>query len=377
MAQNLIELGHKVTVLTNADEVEDEAKLVLTPEDQELLTGYWRKDSIAVQSTVKDRKHLYIPKDNPTVSKLMTLGLEMIARDKPDVIWSYYLEPYGVTALFLSMLTGIPYTVRHAGSDIGRLMATDQLRGMYIEVFRRAKKVYSTQRHSENLTALGVAAENIEFPAASRTPGSVFFPTFVDEPHQHTDKVIFGVYGKVNEAKGSPQLLQALALLKRQNVSLHVKALWGGRHLPSVLDLRDKLGLTDTEIEVRPFVPHWRIPEFIRSCHCILFLENNFSITFHGPGIPIEVLSCGRYLVTTEEVAVKARNVNLLNEHNSLILPAASIQPEPLAEILKRIVETQPFWEMHHRESAVDASAFSRKSREKIREQFERLKESL
>ncbi|HYF10115.1 MAG TPA: glycosyltransferase [Candidatus Paceibacterota bacterium] len=377
LAQNLSELSHKVSILTNADEVEDESRLSLDDEDRALLTGYWRRDSIVLRSTKKERRHLYIPQGNPSVSKLVTLGLDLVAKEKPDVIWAFYLEPYGVAALLLSMLTGVPYTIRNAGSDIGRLMSSEQLRGMYAEVFRRAKKVYSTKRHLESLIALGVDPENVETPTSSRVPGNVFFPAFYDEPQRSTEKVVFGVYGKVNEAKGSPQLLKALALLKKRDVALQVKALWGGRHLPSVLELKRDLGLTEEEIEVRPFVAHWKVPEFIRSCHAILFLENNFSIAFHGPGIPVEVLSCGRYLVTTEEVAAKARSANLLTPHNSLVLPRDSLEPEKLAAVLEDIVEKQPFWEMHRTESAFDATLYSRLSREKIRQQFERLERSL
>ena len=39
-----------------------------------------------------------------------------------------------------------------------------------------------------------------------------------------------------------------------------------------------------------PFLPHWRVPEFLRGCLAVCCLEQGFQITFHTPIIPREVL---------------------------------------------------------------------------------------
>ena len=54
-----------------------------------------------------------------------------------------------------------------------------------------------------------------------------------------------------------------------------------------------------------PFLPHWRVPEFLRGCLAVCCLEQDFPITFHMPIIPREVLLAGTCLVGSTEVIRK------------------------------------------------------------------------
>ncbi len=89
-----------------------------------------------------------------------------------------------------------------------------------------------------------------------------------------------------------------------------------------------ELGLTDRVLQI-PFLPHWRVPEFLRGCLAVCCLEQDFPIGFHSPIIPLEVLLCGSCLVASTEVirklpqwdrlphgygCVAINNVNDLNE---------------------------------------------------------------
>ena len=64
------------------------------------------------------------------------------------------------------------------------------------------------------------------------------------------------------------------------------------------------LGLTDRLLQI-PFLPHWRVPEFLRSCLAVCCLEQDFPIGIHSPIVPLEVLLCGRCLVGSTEVIRK------------------------------------------------------------------------
>src|SRR3989338_1170811 len=89
--QLLSELGHQVQVLTNAPEVEDEHKLHLNEDDERLLNGYRHQNSIVVHASRIDKYHVFIPQNNPSVSKLAGIGLKVIEEMKPDLIWSFYV----------------------------------------------------------------------------------------------------------------------------------------------------------------------------------------------------------------------------------------------------------------------------------------------
>jgi hypothetical protein len=63
-------------------------------------------------------------------------------------------------------------------------------------------------------------------------------------------------------------------------------------------------GLADRILQL-PFLPHWRVPEFIRGCLAICCLEQDFPIGFRTPIILREVLLCGTCLVAATEVIRK------------------------------------------------------------------------
>ena len=68
-----------------------------------------------------DRSQAYIPMASPFVSKLAAIAARAHAAHPFDVIYSHYLEPYGVAGHLAAQMTGVPHVTRMAGSDAGRL----------------------------------------------------------------------------------------------------------------------------------------------------------------------------------------------------------------------------------------------------------------
>jgi hypothetical protein len=65
-----------------------------------------------------------------------------------------------------------------------------------------------------------------------------------------------------------------------------------------------ELGLDDMVMQI-PFLPHWRVPEFLRSCLAVCCLEQDFPIEFHTPVIAREVLMSGTCLIGSTEMIRK------------------------------------------------------------------------
>ncbi|MEX0934022.1 MAG: glycosyltransferase [Candidatus Paceibacterota bacterium] len=332
-AQLLSKMGHHVCVLTNAEEVEGEYRMNMTNKDRQLLTGFFTSDSVKVISTNSDRKHVFVPQVNPSVSKLLSRGLEVLESERPDIIWAHYLEPYGVVAYLLSEISGIPYIFRHAGSDIGRLMLTSGLQMIHRQVLRNATFIMTRQSHHDRFLDLDVPKERLVDSFSTKLRSELFFPT----PCTIQDPVVLGVYGKTGETKGTGVLLDALAILKRDGLNIKLKAHWGGKDLSRYLYQIRELGLEDM-VEVNDFIPHWHIPDFIRSCDAILFLENRFKITFHQPSIPLEVVSCGRPVITTSEVASKPLYDKLLVDGENAFIVEKEVGKDAVVETIKRAV---------------------------------------
>jgi glycosyltransferase involved in cell wall biosynthesis len=357
-AQLFKDLGHEVHVLTNAEEVEAEYRIAMDEEDRVKLTGFDGSGRIGYTTTRTDRRHFHVPQSNLFVSKLVSLGLELCGTFKPDVIWAYYVEPYGVAALYLHKLTQIPYIIRHAGSDIGRLMLTEQLRRLYEEVFRQAHLVLTHESHYERVLAIGVREDRIGQPVTCKLPEQIFYPR---EPRPIGETVKLGVYGKAGNVKATREIVLAMQKLSDEGFRCHLKAHWGGRSLPACLKGIDTDAMAN--VDIRGFVPHWKIADFIRERDMILYLENNFPIKFHGPGLPMEVLACNTPLITTEEIADKRLYVDRLKHGENCYIIKGDVTVEAIAEAVRNY--TKMLREQAPRsEPMVNFSAMLRRNRD-------------
>lgn len=334
-ARGLAERGHQVRIVTNANEVEDVFKIDLATED---LTenGSYRPNfprvggSVEVDSTDwPDRRRIYyIPIGNPTVSRLVSRALNAVADGGCEVIFSQYLEPYGVVASIVSAWTGKPYIFKHAGSDLFRLMDVGDLQPCYREVLRRAHRVITGGPAQKVVRAHGVADSQIVTCVRFGVPKVAFNPGAPPADLNHMlanvgsrwaradgdlaplveplepGLPVLGIYGKLGEQKGTFDLLLAMRLLIDQGFPFHLMVLGRGWQEAEFGEQVARLGLA-RYVRMHPFVPHWRVPGFIRSCDAVAFLERDFAIRAHTPTIPSEVLSCATCLVISEEVLRK------------------------------------------------------------------------
>ena len=104
-----------------------------------------------------DRSQSYIPMASPFVSKLAAMAARVHSERPFDVIYSHYLEPYGVAGCLAAQMTGVPHVVRTAGSDAGRLWHHPQLEALYDHVLRSAEAVVAAGAVAERAVQRGVS----------------------------------------------------------------------------------------------------------------------------------------------------------------------------------------------------------------------------
>ena len=360
-AQALVEIGHEVTVVTNAEEVEAEYAINIPSYEKKYLNGFRKENAVEVLSSQKDERMVYIPQDNPTVSKLVNLGLQSCHDKMPDIIIASYLEPYGVVALLLSKILNVPYVIRHAGSDIGRLMKFDQLFDIYVNIFQGARFIITTSQHYTRFTKLGIDKRKFVTAPSFRLPGDVFYPT--ENRLSGNESFKLHSIGKPGNAKGTKELLNAMGFLKQSNPNFSLITHWGGRHLHSHQKLTNELGISVCE---KGYVPHWQIPQSIRSAHLGIFLENRFGIKFHTPGIPLEYWACGRPLIITKEISEKSHIRALVKEgRNAFIVKSCPVEPKEVAD---KILEAKDSI-LHGRceKASIDASIASLRKKQDLK----------
>ncbi len=326
-AHALAARGHEVHVVTNAKEVRPPFRMHMRAQDWRRCEASYGGGSVTVHwSDPVDRSQAYIPMASPFVSKLAGIAVRLHAEHPFDLIHSFYLEPYGVAGHLAAQMTGVPHVTRTAGSDAGRLWRHPQLAALYDHLLRSAAGVITGKAVAARAVERGVDADRIAFAGGVIVPESVFTPIgpsldlaalraeVACDPDLSEllwgefagDRPYFGVYGKLGESKGSFALLAAMQRLKNTGLDVGLVAL---AHGPPAVEERFRaqardFGLADRILQL-PFLPHWRVPEFIRGCLAICCLEQDFPIGFRTPIILREVLLCGTCLVAATEVIRK------------------------------------------------------------------------
>jgi glycosyltransferase involved in cell wall biosynthesis len=370
MARALAERGHQVYVVTNAPEVESEYRIHLSEEDHDWYEPRFKKSKgfVKVMGTEPvSRKYYHVPWTNPFVTKLASIATRTIREHGCEAIYSYYFEPYGVAAHLASRWTGVPYILRHAGSDLGRLMEIPDLKITYEEILKAASVIVTQGNNVEIFTNLGVSPERIFTGYVRAVPTEVFnrrtepmdvnkvlkevaaapqdrpegAPAWRSDP-MDCSKATIGIYGKVGEIKGSYDLLKAMGRLSREGLDFNLLAMTHGMKVKEAMfhQLIAGQGLA-SRTWILPFMPSWRVPSFIRRCTAVCFLERNFPIVMHGPTIPREVLACGTCLVVSLEIARKQSFVEkIIHGLNALVIRDPQNEEDLAAHL--RFIITQP-----------------------------------
>lgn len=369
LARALAKQGHEVNVVTNALEVEPTFGQCLEGIDTNWLS-IDRPGKLRVHYTKPVLYESYIPFAPPYLSLLFGLSLEIIESYGCDAIISWYFEPYGLAAAMVAQAAGVPFFLRHAGSDLGRLSDHPNLRSSYRWMLNSATGLMVTNEEELrarfgtvgsprlkmlrpalpdvfSATANPIDVDNILLKTTSWLQEAGICAEVLQEIRaiNHTPfpekQFTIGVYGKVGPTKGSFDLLAALGKLAREGVDFVLLTMSCGR--PETLKQYYEAILEDKEISHRtwvlpPLAP-WRVPSFLAQCQAVAFLERDFSITFHGPMVPFEILSSGSCLVCSSEVAKKPfYKGNLVNNRNAMIVDDPK-NHEELAEILRQIIQ--------------------------------------
>jgi len=237
--------------VTNAKEALPPYRMYMRAEDWRQCEAAYGAGSVTVHWTDPvDRSQSYIPMASPYVTKLATDAARAHAEHPFDVIYSHYLEPYGVAGHLAAQMTGLPHVARMAGSDAGRLWRHPQFELLYDHVLRSAEVVIAVGTVAERAIEHGVAPDRIAGGGAFVVPEHLFTPEgpkldlaalrseIAQDPdfapllwgEFMPDSPYFGVYGKLGERKGSFALLEAMGRLKRAGLDVGLVALaHGGR----------------------------------------------------------------------------------------------------------------------------------------------------
>src|SRR5215467_4112740 len=355
-AHELAKRGHTVHVVTNAREASLPYRMFMRDEDWARCEAQYGGGSVTVHWTASERREWHIPTGTAFATKLASLGLDVARREGIDLIYSYYVEPYGIAAHIVAQATGLPHVTRTAGSDAGRLWSLPQFAALYDHVFKSADAVLCSPAVVSKMIEAGVDSARIADNGQRHVKlRDVFAP---DGPALDVDllraqisaahdadfgSMLFGdfdpaltyvgVYGKLGSAKGTRPLLQAIKRLTDRGLPIGLLVMAHERPGPrdAFRDYVRERGL-EARICQLPFLPHWRVPEFIRRCAaicCIAVRDVNDVEDLMGK------------LVSVLDSPARTRDMRRRARHYGVEIEADNGFPRRLESILRDICETR------------------------------------
>jgi len=310
LAKGLGELGHDVFIVSNCWEVEERYREVISEDELHKL----EPKNVHLFSTDPNKRIRFIPYFNPYDVKLANLSIDVIRKYDPDVIFSFYLLPYGVSAFIAKQVTKKPLIVKHAGSDITRLFNSSFLRTMFIEIFKSADKIITNQKYAYLLSNLGI--EQNKFTSLYKMHKSVnpeefnsnIKPFDLSKYRELNDLPVFTYFGKLERWKKCFHLINAAAKIEDDFILLFISE--GGEQSKIIEKLIKDNNLWDKTI-LLPFHPPWRMPSIINASTCVVSPENSeidAPVPGHVPKKLIEAMSCGKCTIIGKGIYEKYNN---------------------------------------------------------------------
>ena len=135
----LAQAGVKITIVTNADEVSKAHGLIW--QCSEALPN------VRVKYLSKSNHYKIIPRSQAYVTRLVSVSCSVLETEKIDFIEASYLEPNGASAVMLSQWFGLPYGIKHAGSDVGKLLDGIEYSAAYQRILSNADYILTGKNH--------------------------------------------------------------------------------------------------------------------------------------------------------------------------------------------------------------------------------------
>lgn len=284
MAKGLAEKGAAVHVVTNANSVEPEYYIndQISELPQNLIVHHINSDI-----------PWHIPCSPLYVPGLLDKAMEIVGDNHIDLIDTNYLIPYGIVGYLLSSLTGIPYVLRHGGSDIEKFLKQGVFSHLLTEVIRNAAVIITDDRH-----------ENI---FKSMNPRTLKLPRYIPDskyfkPAMNVHETpAFAYFGKINyywRYKSLDKIVEIFSGIKSRYA---LKIIGQGKGFAEFAKFVDEHCLNI--LEHNNFVHPAHVPSLLGNIDYLLYFEKDNPIKDFS-NIVCEALWSGLTLITDRTMDV-------------------------------------------------------------------------
>jgi glycosyltransferase involved in cell wall biosynthesis len=321
-ANGLAKKRVKIHVVTNAWEVESNHRLKIDFHD---LDKYYPKN-MKLFSTHGFEDIAHIPNSNPYAEKIASLAIEVTESYNTDLIDAGYILPYVISGYIVKTFTERPLIARHAGSDMKRLIGSEFLRRLFIEVLRRSDRIITSKSRYPTFSRFGVNMKNLRSiphlnvdtevftPRGKKIDLSAYGKAFVDKP-----TLLY--IGKTEYHKGIFHLIDALGMVDSDFTLMMVT----NKKYRNAINQRLVRSKIEDKTVILDFAAPWKVPEIMRTADYVVCGEFDYPVPEHHPRIAREAMACGTTPIISEYLCTKYPYSELKNEENALIFDTKNI----------------------------------------------------
>jgi hypothetical protein len=253
--------------------------------------------------------------------------LEILEKEKPDVIEANYLVPYGLVAYLANQITGIPYVVRHGGSDIRKFLVGGLWPVLWSKALEGASLIV-TDVDSQALIRKWSPRVRTLTPYVPDT--SVFYPGL----NKKRDRPILALIGKANyywQHKGWHRVIDVWQRLEGSFNFLVISQGIGLEDFRSYVNLR-----MGDKVIWQGFVAPWEMPSLLNSIDGLFFYEADLPFPVFS-NLAIEALFCGVALFVDNDRFLEHYQDHRLDlgKREEIIVTVPGHNPIKAAEIVK------------------------------------------
>ncbi len=317
LARGYADVGASVHVVSNGNTVEDSYRI-------DGCYPHLRDIERVTLHEVEEELPWHIPDEPHSLGKLLDTALVAHEEHPFDVIDTGYLVPYGIAGYLLNRITGVPYVIRHGGSDIVKFLKAGKLGQLLNEVLAGAATIVTDNMQREVFSGFKDKLE-IQVPYV---PNSQAFNT--SQRHKRSAPK-FLYLGKVNwywERKGLERIIKCCGHFP-EGWKIDITCQGKGEER-----FREFLRENSCEnVCISPFVQPWQVPAVLKEADFVFCLTVDEPIPSFS-NVLVEAVSCGTTVVVNEEFESSPYEA-LINNIEDTLLRVTLDNPHAMAGAIK------------------------------------------
>lgn len=250
---------------------------------------------------VKHPRFVHLPRFGRSAAGALyaaSLAREVLRRrGRYDVLLASWAFPDGVGAVALARLLGVPAVIKVSGSDMNVLARMPPVARNLRWALPRARRVVAVSRAlGDTVASFGVPRERIDI-VTNGVDGELFRPrdraaARAELGHEGDTRRWLVYVGRLEEAKGVLDLLEAFSLLARRRSDVRLAIVGDGAARAACERAAGELG---DRILVAGGRPLEEVPRWMAACDALVLP----SWAEGTPNVVLEALACGRRVVAT------------------------------------------------------------------------------